>query len=74
MVTEYDWPVCARCQRPVECLETEKNLRDNSITYVARCHGKVEIVRITEEDLMKNYIRFTRAFAHATPVLPERSS
>lgn len=41
-----DWPICARCNAPVEMLTSWDDFETRVLCISARCHGKVEHIRI----------------------------
>jgi hypothetical protein len=57
------WPTCAVCRRPVERVETARNVLDGTVQFTARCHGDVETATVTESDLTRaNGLCFGVAF------------
>jgi hypothetical protein len=53
LVAEGDYPTCAVCKRPVDSFEyyDEPSSLLPVRILTARCHGKVEQVRLTDQDM-----------------------
>lgn len=46
IISEDDWPRCAKCDMPVENFVIADT--GNTLTFVATCHGKEELVHIPD--------------------------
>ena len=62
-----DKPRCARCLRPVDRVEHSRDGLTEALTITVFCHGAIESVTLTDDDLLaakKDSFRFTVAFSH----------
>lgn len=56
-------PICAVCAVPVESLSEDRDAWEG-VVWTARCHGEVERVVLSEEELRTvSRIEFVQAFA-----------
>lgn len=44
-------PMCGRCGKPVESFTEERDEWTDCIVWIARCHGKREVVKVPSEVL-----------------------
>lgn len=57
--------ICDKCKKPVDKWETVSDIWSDSIIYIARCHGKVDLCEIDRRFILKSggYSMIGRAFS-----------
>jgi hypothetical protein len=59
------YPWCAKCRQPVQELSMDDFFNQDARAYAVRCHGQVEVVTVTREQMMTmepDSIKFGWAF------------
>jgi len=51
MITEFNWPLCAKCGRGVEKIKREIDIFTGDVLYTITCHGQQMVQRVIGLDL-----------------------
>lgn len=70
------FPICARCRKPVDEIQSTDNPRGRTVTFVAVCHGEREETVVPYSALMvADGVRLGEAFTAKTlPAAPKTLS
>ena len=58
----FQWPICAVCNKPVDCVSIEKNPITFTHRVTVNCHGAIESVDLPEQWLIED-LKFSKAFS-----------
>lgn len=68
-------PDCARCGRPVDRMEVDRDLSTDRLTFMVRCHGETARFVVDAEFLLAGPVSMEPVFQEqpklASPALPE---
>lgn len=71
------WPICAQCQRQIEHIEIDRDVRSEQYVFRIFCHGAMEEHIVNAEffqhpgKIGTATVFDTKALPAATPALPE---
>lgn len=50
-VPSFEFPSCARCNRPVDRMTVERNHDDGSFRIAVHCHDRRQLLRVTQKEI-----------------------
>jgi hypothetical protein len=64
LIGRYGWPRCRKCNKPVDRLLEDRDIRSDEIVITVQCHGETQEVRIDPITFLVPgvEIKFTEAF------------
>jgi hypothetical protein len=61
-MSEFGWPTCATCGKPVDRVTETVDEFFGRVTYVVECHGARETVEVDLVEFERGRVRFGEAF------------
>jgi len=59
--------MCAKCNKPVDKIETWENIASMCSGYAVQCHGEVQKVWLKHIDIVDSKITLEKAFEYQLP-------
>lgn len=64
LIAKFGWPRCAKCDKPVERMFEDRDVRTGAVVISVKCHGETETVSASPETFLApdQTVRFVEAF------------